>query len=114
MLPDYPGLAVATHSCREFLSPSFYAFTMIFIYRKVKAVQSSYILSTLKRHAKSRYGEDFDFSNIKSVEEFRSRHPLTKYSHYKKYIDAIYNGDKAVMSSTEPYVLAMTSGTSGE
>lgn len=68
----------------------------------------------LKRNADSRYGKDHKFNEIHDIKQFQEMHPLTKYTHYEPYIDAIHAGEKGVMSPDEPYVLAMTSGTSGE
>lgn len=68
----------------------------------------------LKQNANTEYGRDFNFSKVTSVDDFRKKHPLTRYEHYKSYIKRIHDdkGD-GVMGTSKPYILAMTSGTSG-
>lgn len=84
------------------------------LFRNVAGVQKAFLLDLMKRNASSRYGQDHHFSEMCDVTDFQRRQPLTKYKHYEPYIDAIYKGDKNVMSPEQPYVLAMTSGTSGK
>jgi len=79
----------------------------------VRGVQEKFILDLIKSNALTDYGKAHYFSSIKSVEDFKSSHPLTRYSYYEKYIDRVYNGETNVMTSLQPYILAMTSGTSG-
>ncbi|XP_067948117.1 GH3 domain-containing protein-like [Watersipora subatra] len=81
--------------------------------RKVAASQEKLLLKWLADNSSTHYGRDHSFSNISSVQQFKLLHPLTKYQHYEKYIDDIYNGQTNVMSPSQPYILAMTSGTSG-
>lgn len=47
------------------------------------------------------------------VREFRQRHPITTYEHYRELIGRIATGEKNVIIPEVPLILAMTSGTSG-
>lgn len=45
--------------------------------------------------------------------DFRTRHPITTYEHYRELIGRIAAGEEKVIISEKPLILAMTSGTSG-
>lgn len=45
--------------------------------------------------------------------DFRKRHPITTYEHYRELIGRIAAGEEQVIISEKPLILAMTSGTSG-
>lgn len=45
--------------------------------------------------------------------DFRKRHPITTYEHYRDLIGHIAAGEEKVIISEKPLILAMTSGTSG-
>lgn len=45
--------------------------------------------------------------------DFRKRHPITTYEHYRELIGHIAAGEEKVIISEKPLILAMTSGTSG-
>ena len=76
--------------------------------------QAKLLLKLLKSNAATDYGRDHEFEQVTSVDDFRCRHPLTRYDHYTDYVRRIYMGDKNVMTSAATRMLAMTSGTSGE
>lgn len=81
--------------------------------RNVKQVQEQLVLKWLGANAGTKYGTAHNFSQIKCVQDFKEQHPLTYHQHYESYIDNVYQGETNVMSPKQPYILAMTSGTSG-
>ena len=81
--------------------------------RKVKEIQEKLLLTWIHSNSSTSYGQAHKFSEISSVDDFKKSHPLTQYQHYEKYVNGIYQGQTKVMTSVEPYILAMTSGTSG-
>lgn len=46
-------------------------------------------------------------------DDFRARHPITTYEHYRELIRRIAVGEEKVIIADKPLILAMTSGTSG-
>ncbi|XP_034049917.1 GH3 domain-containing protein [Thalassophryne amazonica] len=78
----------------------------------VKRVQEEVLLRRLAKSAKTLYGKQHDFSSVKDVANFRARHPVTTYEHYREFIGRIAAGEENVITE-KPKVLAMTSGTSG-
>ena len=76
--------------------------------------QASFLMNKIREHEKTTYGRDFRFEDILSVEDFRRQHPLTKYEHYKNYIDRVARGEVGVMSHRIPRIFGKTSGTTGE
>ncbi|XP_070553250.1 uncharacterized protein [Ptychodera flava] len=81
--------------------------------KKVKDVQDKILLERLAYNAETEYGKRFHFSEIKTREDFKRLHPLTRYDHYKDYVDRIAKGEENVITKDRPKILALTSGTSG-
>lgn len=81
--------------------------------RNVKQVQEETLLKRLRKHGGTSYGTQYDFRSIKDSADFRARHPITTYEHYRELIERIASGADKVIISEKPLILAMTSGTSG-
>ncbi|XP_063963182.1 uncharacterized protein LOC129271007 [Lytechinus pictus] len=81
---------------------------------KCQQSQENFLLNQLKIRANSQYGRDFEFDTIKSVAEFRERHPLTDYSHYAKYIERVADGESDIVIPGFPSRLGISSGTTGK
>ncbi|KAK6173155.1 hypothetical protein SNE40_016664 [Patella caerulea] len=82
--------------------------------KDVRKVQESFLLKQLKLAERTEYGLKYEFSKIKSVTDYLSRHPLTRYSHYENYIDRMMKGEVNILTATQPSIFAVTSGTSGK
>ena len=109
----FKSSSITLHSSVVYSRFIYSANTFRYFTSNARKVQEDLILSWVSSNANTKYGTSHQFSNIKSVDDFRAQHPLTRYQHYEKYIDDIYQGQTNVMSPQQPYVLAMTSGTSG-
>lgn len=81
--------------------------------RNVKQVQEETLLKRLRKYGDTRYGRQYDFRSIKDSADFRARHAITTYEHYRELIERIAAGEDKVIISEKPLILAMTSGTSG-
>ncbi|XP_072312308.1 GH3 domain-containing protein [Eucyclogobius newberryi] len=81
--------------------------------RNVKQVQEDTLLRRLRKHGDTYYGRQYDFVSMKDAADFRARHPITTYEHYRELIQRIAAGEDKVIISEKPLILAMTSGTSG-
>ncbi|KAK7475298.1 hypothetical protein BaRGS_00033445 [Batillaria attramentaria] len=81
--------------------------------KDVVNTQKTFLLKQLKENADTEYGKLYDFASIKSVEDFIRVHPLTRYNHFKPYVERMMSGEEMVLTKDKPTVFAVTSGTSG-
>lgn len=77
-------------------------------------VQAEYLMSQIQRNVNTDYGKENGFAEIKCPEDYVRLHPLTRYDHYRTYIDRVANGEDNVLTADKPYILGVTSGTSGQ
>ncbi|XP_046565322.1 indole-3-acetic acid-amido synthetase GH3.3-like [Haliotis rubra] len=77
----------------------------------VKTAQAHLLRDILNQRAEVAYGKDFKFSDIKTVEEFLARHPLTTYIHYDSYVSRVVDGERDVMFPGAPQYIVLSSGT---
>ena len=82
--------------------------------KNCRAVQDEILLARLKDAANLAYGLDFDFGDIVDRNDFRLKHPLTKYDHFKPYIERIAAGEDGILTKDRPIILGVSSGTSGK
>lgn len=57
------------------------------------------------------FGQDHDFENIHSYQDFTSRVPLRVYEDFQVYLDRVKNGEPDVLWKGKPIYLSKTSGT---
>ena len=82
---------------------------------KAKQVNDRTLFRILKAGENSEYGRKYDFSSIKTVEEFRSRVPVTTYEDYKPYIERMINNNEEDLLTSFPLIgYAKSSGTTGD
>lgn len=77
-------------------------------------VQEKTLLGILKNNACTEYGLQYKFDAIQNKEQYVALHPLTRYGHYKDYIDKILEGEKNILTAKNPQQIGVTSGTSGK
>jgi hypothetical protein len=84
--------------------------------RRARQVQHRILLEKLRRNAESDFGRDHGFSEIRSVEDFRRRVPITTYEYYRDYVERLKQGQISAMfgAGTKVLMLAMTSGTTNQ
>jgi len=81
---------------------------------EVRAAQEEKLFSILAKNKDTEYGRQNGFSGIKTVEDFRSAVPLTRYEDYAGSIEKIAAGEKNVLTSEDVRMLELSSGsTSG-
>ncbi|XP_071490988.1 uncharacterized protein [Diadema antillarum] len=76
--------------------------------------QERFLLRQMKLRGQCEYGRDHHFNSVKSVADFRSRHPLTGFAHYEKYMARAAAGEPNVVIPGVPSRLGITSGTTGK
>jgi hypothetical protein len=83
--------------------------------RTPMAVQTKLLLELLEENQNTEYGKKYGFGDIKSIEEYQQRVPITDYDDYAAYIDRmVNNGEKNLTCANKPVWYNKTSGTVGE
>lgn len=78
------------------------------------AVQTKLLMELLETNKDTEYGKKYGFSEIKSIEEYQQKLPLTEYDDYAEYIDRmVNNSERNLISSNDPVWYNKTSGTVG-
>ncbi|WP_026913638.1 GH3 auxin-responsive promoter family protein [Christiangramia portivictoriae] len=65
----------------------------------------------LKQGAKTKFGKDHDFANIKTHQDFTSKVPVRDYEELKDYMDLMVSGKADILWPGKPLYYAKTSGT---
>ena len=68
----------------------------------------------MKKNCKSKIGTEYNFENIKSIEEYKEKVPITDYSFYQDYIEKMEKGEKNILISEKVEYFGRTSGTTGK
>jgi phenylacetate-coenzyme A ligase PaaK-like adenylate-forming protein len=89
-----------------------------YIYKQIKkgmetAVedQQSIFMQLIKAAAKTEFGKEHGFENIKTYEDFVKQVPIRDYEAFKVYIERIKEGKHNVLWKGQPIYFAKTSGT---
>ena len=70
------------------------------------------VLNQLVSRARSTvFGQDHDFSNIHSYDDFKQRVPIHDYEGIKPYVDRVVAGEENILWKGKPLYFAKTSGT---
>jgi GH3 auxin-responsive promoter len=83
---------------------------------QARAMQKRALMEKLSRCADTRFGRDHGFSDIRTVEDYRRRVPISQYEYIEPYIRDVSEGKIQALfpSSEEVLAFGCTSGTSGE
>ena len=76
-------------------------------------VNAALLTELLTAGATTAYGQDAGLDPGWSREEYAARHPLTTHGAYSGYVDRVLAGERNVLFSAVPRMIAETSGTSG-
>ena len=72
------------------------------------------LMKIVKDNEDTEYGQKYDFANIKSIEDYQSKVPITDYDSYAGYIYRMTEkGEKNLLTSYEIIHYAKSSGTMG-
>ena len=52
-----------------------------------KKVNEQVLFKILNKNKKCKYGKEYKFNSIKSINEYKSKVPITNYASYEKYIE---------------------------
>lgn len=82
--------------------------------KNVRAIQEEKLFQLIENAKDTKYGRLHHFDKIKSREDFVGMHPLTRFDHYKPFVDCLLKGEEGVITKDKPIILALTSGTNGQ
>ena len=77
-------------------------------------IQSQVLKSLLNRASQTEYGREYDFSKIKTAEEFSKSIPLTDYEDHKESIYKMMDGARDILWKGKVEWFAKSSGTTSE
>jgi len=77
-----------------------------------EAVQTSLLLSIIRKQTATGFGRDHHFGSIRSVADFRHNIPIAPYEAIAPYIERVQQGDtRALLADRRVLMFALTSGT---
>ncbi len=79
-----------------------------------EAAQQRKLKEILRLNGKTAFAKAHGLSPDSSLEQFRKQVPISDYEAHSPYIDRIWQGEKNILSSDEPFMFATTSGTMGK
>ena len=77
-------------------------------------VQRDGLLKLLREAGDTTYGKQYGFADIKSIEQFQERIPLTSYEKLQPLIQKVMSGEKNLLWPSEVKWFAKSSGTTAE
>ncbi len=89
-----------------------------YIYKQIRrgmetavADQQAIFQSLIRDAARTEFGKDHGFADIKNYEDFKRQVPIRDYEAFRSYIDRIKQGKHNVLWKGQPIYFAKTSGT---
>lgn len=76
--------------------------------------QRRVLLEYLTRNSNTEYGKKYDFSKIRSIEEYRARVPIVDYENVRSYTERMASGERNLLTAEAPVFFGRTSGTTGK
>ncbi|MDY0202404.1 MAG: GH3 auxin-responsive promoter family protein, partial [Tenuifilaceae bacterium] len=77
-------------------------------------VQEEQILDMISKAQDTEFGKEYNFSEIKTIEQFQRNVPITNYEGLKPYVDKLREGEKDVLWPGEIRWFAKSSGTTSD
>jgi hypothetical protein len=82
--------------------------------RSPLAAQSTKLLEIIRANSETAFGRKYQFDKINSIADFQSFVPPCQYEDLLPYISAVMNGQKRQLTFEEPFMFAITSGTTSQ
>ncbi|WP_170253867.1 GH3 auxin-responsive promoter family protein [Acetobacterium paludosum] len=76
-------------------------------------MQNAVLQDILKHAQKSEFGQKMGFSEIKSVDDFKKKVPISSFDDYQSYIEKLKTGESDILFNGEMASFIATSGSSG-
>ncbi|MEM9450224.1 MAG: GH3 auxin-responsive promoter family protein [Cyanobacteria bacterium P01_E01_bin.6] len=81
---------------------------------QTERVQTNFLRSLLKHHQHTIYGQEHQFQDIATIEQYQERVLVKPYRHFDPYIDRMANGESNVLVADPLIFMNMTSGSTGK
>jgi hypothetical protein len=78
-----------------------------------RKAQEQTLLKYLSRNKRTEFGSKYDFSSIRSIEDFCSRLPISDHEMIRSYINRMKKGEANVLTADKVVFFGITSGTTG-
>ena len=75
------------------------------------SVQERLLLEVLDKNSGTEFGRKYNFSGMKSVEEYQALMPVTDYEDYEDFIDRGIRGERCLLTEDEPVFYCISSGS---
>ena len=82
--------------------------------RQPEEAQREVLFKILRRNADTIFGREHGFASVANEADYRRRVPVSEYERLRPYVKRIIAGEKSVLTKAAPFMLTMTSGTTGE
>ncbi|MBE7383037.1 MAG: GH3 auxin-responsive promoter family protein [Leptolyngbya sp. SIO1E4] len=79
----------------------------------IMAAQEQFLKKLLRAHASTALGQQFRLQDIRTLEDFRRRVPISPYEFYEPYLDRVAQGESCVLNPDPVTYLNLTSGSTG-
>ena len=66
--------------------------------KQVASVSESTLLKIIRHNQNTEHGKKHQFSQITSLKQFKTSHPLSTYDRYQKYIQKMLTGAENILS----------------
>lgn len=82
--------------------------------RNCKKTQNDFLSEIIFRNQNTEYGKKYNFSSIKSTNEFQHNLPVVNYADIKPLIERAKNGEQNIFTAESVFMFNITSGTTAE
>ena len=77
----------------------------------VKETQKKILQKIIGKNRNTEYGQKYDFSVLRSVDDYRKKIPISSYDDYREYVERIQSGEQKILTNEAVSVLEPTSGS---
>ncbi len=82
--------------------------------RSPELAQQCFLLKLLRDNARTAFGRQHGFASISTEDDYRRHVPIREYEEFRPFINRMMSGDRAVLTTHQPVMFTMTSGTTSE
>lgn len=81
--------------------------------QRIETVQTSFLRSLLQTHQNTEFGREYRLSEIKTINQFRDRLPVSPYSVYEPYTQRMAQGESNILTPDPLIYINLSSGSTG-
>jgi hypothetical protein len=79
-----------------------------------RAAQELLLSDILRSNAATAFGREHGFASLRNSDDFRRAVPVRDYEALRPYVERIVAGERGVLTAEDPFMFALTSGTTAE